>query len=89
MKGKYLVELFLPLFDNDGKPFNSDLFSKINEELIKHFGGLTCHSRSPAMGIWKAGDKKVDVDQIIIYGSLRMILINHSGLFIKVLWNTV
>lgn len=66
MKDKYLIEILLPLYDEDKKRFPEDLFAKVKEELTKHFGGLTCHSRSPAIGLWKKKGE-VEVDQIIVY----------------------
>jgi hypothetical protein len=46
----HLIEIFLPLCDNDGKRFGAGTFAKVRQELIDKFGGLTAFSRAPAEG---------------------------------------
>jgi len=50
-----LVQILLPLTDNDAKPFPEDVLRRIKEELSDHFGGLTAYERSPARGVWRQG----------------------------------
>lgn len=37
----HLLEILLPLNDNEGRPFNSETFSALRERLTERFGGLT------------------------------------------------
>ena len=46
----HLIEIFLPLSDNEGKRFAAATFARVREELIDKFGGLTEFSRTPAEG---------------------------------------
>jgi hypothetical protein len=61
----HLVEIFLPLTDNDGKRFPEKLFTTIREELAEEFGGVTSFSRAPAHGMTDEGNKVVH-DEIIV-----------------------
>ncbi len=62
-----LVQLLLPLYDNEGKMFPSHFFTALKTELTENFGGITTYTRSPASGLWKEDDDKVVYDDIIIY----------------------
>src|SRR5437868_5340888 len=46
----HLVEIFLPLSDNEGRRFAAATFARVREELIDKFGGLTAFSHAPAEG---------------------------------------
>jgi hypothetical protein len=48
-----LVEILLPLHDNDGQRFPVAKFTAIREELTKRFGGLTAYMRAPAQGTFE------------------------------------
>lgn len=62
----YLVEILLPLNDNEGRPFDSEKFSTLREILTERFGGLTAFTRSPAQGTTRKGHKTVR-DEIIVF----------------------
>ena len=62
----WLVEILLPLADNEGRPFGRDLFAAVREELVERFGGLTAFTRSPAQGVWEEGEGR-DHDEIVIF----------------------
>ena len=49
----HLIELFLPLTDNQGRPFARAHFDRVRDELVERFGGVTAFLRSPAEGVWK------------------------------------
>jgi hypothetical protein len=63
----YLVQILLPLNDNEGRPHKCQLFRNVARELTKEFGGLTAHTRAPAEGLWKKDDSRTDKDEIVIY----------------------
>ena len=62
----YLIQLLLPLRDNEGQPYERMLFKDINASLVEKFGGVTAFSRSPAKGIWIADDHAERDDVIVI-----------------------
>jgi hypothetical protein len=51
----YLVQLLLPLYDNQGQRFPNDRYDEVRNKLANMFGGLTAYSRAPAEGIWESG----------------------------------
>ncbi|MDB5258017.1 MAG: hypothetical protein JWM14_2712 [Chitinophagaceae bacterium] len=61
-----LIQILLPLYDQDGKPFHGLLYDRVKKELTQTFGGLTAYTRSPASGTWKDGGKIVKED-IYVY----------------------
>jgi hypothetical protein len=44
----HLIEILLPLNDNNGRPFKAAKYAVIREHLTERFGGLTAFTRSPA-----------------------------------------
>lgn len=62
----HLVQLLLPLKDQDGKPFPRSHYRRIREVLTERFGGLTAYTRAPAEGLWDLGDE-VAFDDIVVY----------------------
>ncbi|MBA2709935.1 MAG: hypothetical protein H0U57_05020 [Tatlockia sp.] len=62
-----LIEIFLPVFDNENKEFSKELFKQTYDELINEFGGLTAYTRAPMQGFWQKEDNKIRVDELIIY----------------------
>lgn len=49
----YLIQILIPVYDNEGRRFPRDCFDAVRDELTEHFGGLTAFVQSPAMGLWK------------------------------------
>jgi hypothetical protein len=49
-KTMHLIEIFLPLRDNQGFAFATSDFAGIRKTLTEKFGGLTAFSRVPADG---------------------------------------
>lgn len=47
-----LVQVFLPLADNQGRPFAVALYNQVQDELLQRFGGLTLYGQSPVRGYW-------------------------------------
>jgi hypothetical protein len=63
----HLIELFLPLHDNEGRPFPRQLFDDVRRELTERFGGMTSHSRAPAEGLWQDDSSQPTRDEIVIF----------------------
>jgi hypothetical protein len=61
-----LVQLFLPRYDNKGRPLPAKLFAQERKTLLETFGGVTAHVQAPAVGLWKNGPRTVR-DEIVIY----------------------
>jgi hypothetical protein len=47
-------DLYVPLFDNAGRPIDPTKLSQLKKRLIEHFGGLT-HFPQENEGFWKLG----------------------------------
>lgn len=63
----YLVQLLLPVYDNDDRPFDAQLFADVRRELVEQWGGVTTFTRAPASGAWTEPDGSVVRDDIFIY----------------------
>lgn len=63
----HLIQLLLPLYDNDGKALPKSLFVEVRDELMQQFGGLTAHTRAPVNGLWREDDDSAVRDDLIIY----------------------
>ena len=61
-----LIQILLPLFDNTGRHFAEELFSKVRQELTERFGGLTAFTRAPAQGVWK-DEGETRHDEIVVF----------------------
>jgi hypothetical protein len=62
----HVVEIFLPLRDNEGTPFPRASLDRVRHELTERFGGVTAHLRAPAAGAWKDDDGEVSRDDVVI-----------------------
>ena len=62
----FLVQILLPIFDNEGRELGPELFGEVRSELTNRFGGLTAHMRAPARGLWKTDDGDLARDDIVI-----------------------
>ncbi|HYT91601.1 MAG TPA: hypothetical protein VEL76_23010 [Gemmataceae bacterium] len=59
-------DLYLPLTDNEGKPFADELFDGVERQLLARFTGLTAQQRDfPLRGIWQ-GESRLYLDQVIV-----------------------
>jgi hypothetical protein len=63
----FLIEIFLPVFDNAGTPFREGTFDRVRTELTERFGGVTVFIRSPAVGLWRDDSGSVQQDDIAIF----------------------
>ena len=68
----HLVQLFLPLRDNDGAAFPRTLFDAVRAELTEVFGGVTAFVRSPGLGAWEDDDGAVQRDEVVLLEVMAM-----------------
>lgn len=66
----HLVQLLLPLRDNEGTPFPRQELDRVRAELTEAFGGVTAYLQSPAEGLWKEDDGRVDRDRVVIFEAM-------------------
>ncbi len=62
----YLIQLLLPLHDNENEEFPAGLFASVRQELTNRFGGVTAFIRAPAVGLWKESDE-VNRDEVVMF----------------------
>ena|SRR5436305_3050749 len=62
----YLIQILLPLYDNEGREQPSELFGGVRRRLTERFGGLTTYSRTPAQGLWK-DEGETHRDDIVVF----------------------
>ena len=67
MPDTHLVQLLLPLSNNDGQPFAKSQFDAVRAELVDRFGGVTAYVRSPAVGAWESDDGDFCRDDMILF----------------------
>lgn len=63
----YLIQLLLPLYNNDQQRFPDEMHEQVRGELTEQFEGLTAHTRAPARGVWKEDSSDIIHDDIVIY----------------------
>lgn len=63
----FLVQLLLPLYDNDGRGFPAEYYDSVRRTLTERFGGLTAYSRAPAQGLWSDDEGPLKRDDIVVY----------------------
>lgn len=62
----HLVQILLPLRDNEGTEFPRAWLNALRTELTERFGGVTAYERAPAAGAWKDDGGEVARDDVII-----------------------
>ena len=55
MEQNHLIEVLLPLKDNDGQAFDPEIYRSLQRDLTEMFGGATAYARSPATGEIRQG----------------------------------
>jgi hypothetical protein len=63
----HLVQILLPLYDNEGQPFGKAQFDRVASQLSERFGGVTAFIRSPARGLWKESNGEAVRDDVVVY----------------------
>ncbi|HEX6985293.1 MAG TPA: hypothetical protein VF170_07945 [Planctomycetaceae bacterium] len=66
----HLVQLLLPLYDNDGRRFPEREYAEVRWTLTERFGGVTAYHRAPAEGLWKEEDGSAARDEVVIYDEI-------------------
>jgi hypothetical protein len=61
-----LVQILLPLYDNESRLFPKSDYETMATALTERFGGLTAYTRSPAEGHWKKGSRPTSRDEIVV-----------------------
>ena len=61
----HLIQILLPLRDNEWQDFGKELFIDVRNDLAEHFGGVTTYMRAPATGLWEDDGEQVKDDVVI------------------------
>ena len=62
----HLIQILLPVRDNDGKPFGPHPFEDVAFALSKKFGGITAYNRAPAEGRWETSGRIQHDDVLVV-----------------------
>jgi len=62
----FLVEILLPVYDNEGRAFGAEAFNRVRDELAGRFGGVTAFRRAPGEGVWAEGGG-VSRDLVVVF----------------------
>lgn len=62
-----LIQILLPVYNNQNEVFPEETFSRIRQKLTDQFGGITTYSRAPATGLWKENEQKTVKDDMLVY----------------------
>jgi hypothetical protein len=63
----YLIQMLLPLYDNEGHAFSHAMYDRVFDELAQRCGGVTAYQRSPAEGAWKAQGQQITYDRVVVF----------------------
>jgi len=61
-----LIQILLPLTDNQGRPFEGHVLPDLGQELTRRFGGFTAFTRAPAEGVWAHDGRKTRDDIVVV-----------------------
>jgi hypothetical protein len=62
----HLVQILLPLFDNEGDALPAEHFDTVSRDLTERFGGVMAYTRSPAEGRWNDHSEATNSDEIVV-----------------------
>jgi hypothetical protein len=63
----FLVQILLPLNPPSGTEGHDAYLRAVRIELTERFGGITVYLNSPADGLWKDGEERLERDEVVIY----------------------
>lgn len=61
----HLVQILLPLSDNEHHPFPRAFYDKVALDMTERFGGVTAFTRSPAEGRW-SGQGSTRPEEVVV-----------------------
>src|SRR4051812_29056021 len=61
-----LIQILLPLTDNQGRPFDGHVLPELQQELTRRFGGFTAFTRAPAEGVWAHDGHRTRDDIVVV-----------------------
>jgi len=61
----FLIQILLPLYDNNKQRFDKIFYNDIRNQLKEKFGGVTLYRNTPAEGLWKDERGKTNYDELI------------------------
>lgn len=61
-----LVQILLPVTDNEGRRYGSQYFKDLQRTLTDRFGGMTAYTRAPAEGLWSNGGTHRKDDIVVV-----------------------
>ena len=64
-----LVQILLPLADNEREPYPHALYTQVRQELVAQWGGVTAHLAAPAQGVWRDEGHLV-FDSIVVFEAM-------------------
>lgn len=62
----HLIQILLPLSDNEGRHFSPSAYACVRSELTERFGGMTAFTRGPAEGLWEENGRTAR-DDIVVF----------------------
>ena len=62
----YMIQILLPVRDNNNQAFPAESYAGIREVLTKQFGGITAYTRAPAEGVWRDDQNAAHRDDMVI-----------------------
>lgn len=62
----HLVQILLPVHDNEGDTLPQVKYRRVAAELSEKFGGVTAFTRAPAEGQWK-DEGRTEHDEIVVF----------------------
>lgn len=64
-----LVQILLPLADNEHTPHPHALYTQVRQELVAQWGGVTAHLAAPAEGVWRDEGHLV-FDSVVVFEAM-------------------
>jgi inorganic pyrophosphatase len=62
-----LIQIFLPVVDENGSPFPNRFFVQVKNKLSEKFDGLSVYTHALAEGYWKNERSSLEKDKLLVY----------------------
>lgn len=62
----HVVQILLPLYDNQGSAFPTGTMAAVRDRLVAKFKGVTAFTRTPAEGIWAPHGTRIRDDVVLV-----------------------